>query len=249
MAAKTTPARVDKGQGIGGDKQPGMDLARLKAPFPGEKISWRVGATTQDKSKGIALAYIDARDLYARLDDVCGAENWQIIYPQANGKTTCQIGIKINDEWVWKANGAGDTDFEGEKGAYSDAAKRAGVPWGIAAYLYDMPNIWVPIEPAGKSYKIRETEIPRLIQAHDNLVKGVKSGTINPMDKTGNPAVDKTVMEALQHIRNTIDKEGCISVSRYQWKLCQESGATKEQLSLIEQEKDKQYELLTAKGQ
>ena len=33
---------------------------KLKAPFPADKISWRIGATSKDKTKGIPLAYIDA---------------------------------------------------------------------------------------------------------------------------------------------------------------------------------------------
>lgn len=145
-----------------------MDLSKLKEPFPDNKIHWRVGATTKDKSKGIALAYIDARDLYERLDEVCGAENWQIRYPHANSKTTCEIGIRINGEWVWKANGAGDTQVEQEKGAYSDAAKRAGVPWGIAAYLYDMPNEWVELD---QFRKIKKEELPKLNATHDKLAR------------------------------------------------------------------------------
>ena len=36
-------------------------LAKLAAPFPPERISWRVGPTNKEKTKGIALAYIDAR--------------------------------------------------------------------------------------------------------------------------------------------------------------------------------------------
>ena len=130
-----------------------MDLNKLKQPFPANSVMWRVGATTKDKTKGIALAYIDARDVMERLDEVCGAENWQIRYPWSEGgRLCCEIGIKIGDSWVWKANGAGDTHVEAEKGAFSDASKRAGVCWGIARYLYDLPNSWVPLEQRGNSY-------------------------------------------------------------------------------------------------
>ena len=45
---------------------------KLAEPFPPDAISWRVGSTTQDKSKGMALAFIDARDVMDRLDLVCG---------------------------------------------------------------------------------------------------------------------------------------------------------------------------------
>lgn len=123
-----------------------IDLARLKAPFPADRISWRVGSTTKDKSKGMALAYIDARDVMQRLDEVCGPASWQCDYPHAAQKTVCRIGIKVGDEWVWKANGAGDSDIEAEKGALSDAFKRAAVLWGIGQYLYDIDTPWVALD-------------------------------------------------------------------------------------------------------
>jgi hypothetical protein len=150
---------------------------KLQAPFPVKCISWRVGATTPDKKKGIALAYIDARDCMKRLDDVVGMENWQCRYPFVG---CCEIGINITgaklnimtpderkgtlqhvtltDEWIWKANGAGETHVEAEKGQYSDAFKRAAVMWGIGRYLYSLPNVWVPLD----EYKriIKPPELP-----------------------------------------------------------------------------------------
>jgi hypothetical protein len=58
----------------------------------------------------------------------------------------CEIGIRSDSEWLWRANGAGQTDIEAEKGALSDAFKRAAVCWGIGRYLYDLPNVWVPLK-------------------------------------------------------------------------------------------------------
>lgn len=139
-----------------------IDIKALTAPFPADRVSWRVGSTTPDKRRGLALAYIDARDVMERLDRVCGPENWQSRYPHANGKTVCEIGIKIGNDWIWKADGAGDTEFEADKGALSDAFKRAAVRWGIGRYLYEIEAIWVDIEPAGRSYKIAAHEMPRL---------------------------------------------------------------------------------------
>lgn len=131
-----------------------VDFAALSAPFPADRISWRVGSTTKDKARGMALAYIDARDVYDRLDQVCGPGGWQCRYPHADKKTVCEIGIKVGDEWIWKANGAGDSDVEAEKGALSDALKRAAVAWGIGRYLYDLDSPWVPLEAKGSSYVI-----------------------------------------------------------------------------------------------
>ena len=135
---------------------------QLAAPFPPDRVSWRVGSTNKDKTRGMALAYIDARDVMDRLDAVVGPAGWQCEYPHAEAKTVCRLAIKIGREWVWKADGAGDTDYEAEKGALSDAFKRAAVRWGIGRYLYDIPSPWVAVEQKGKSYVIVESELPRL---------------------------------------------------------------------------------------
>ena len=130
----------------------------LSAPFPAERISWRVGAMTKDKSRGLPLAYIDARDVMQRLDDIIGPARWQDRYPHAATKTVCEIGIKVGDEWVWKSDGAGDTAYEADKGALSDAFKRAAVRWGIGRYLYDVQSPWIPLE----NESIPASEIPKL---------------------------------------------------------------------------------------
>lgn len=159
-----------------------MQINNLKAPFQPDAIEWRIGQKSKDKSKGMALAYIDARMVQDRLDEVCGVENWQCRYSHADassvsysdkddkwgkpqvssrtlGKTICEIGIRIENDWIWKADGAGDTDFEAEKGAISDAFKRAAVKWGIGRYLYDLPAPWVSLDEYGN---IQKVELERL---------------------------------------------------------------------------------------
>lgn len=147
-----------------------INLKRLQEPFPPEVVSFRIGSVKKGGGKATALFYIDARDVRDRLDFVCGPENWQCRYPIADpstithsetkedkwgkpivisktqGKTICELGIRINDEWVWKSDGAGDSDVESEKGAISDALKRAAVCWGVGRYLYDLPSPWVEID-------------------------------------------------------------------------------------------------------
>jgi hypothetical protein len=133
-----------------------------------------VGSTTKDKTRGLALAYIDARDVQDRLNQVCGVF-WQCRHSDAGGgKLACDIGIKVGDEWLWRGDGAGETEVRAEgptreqqidmaqKGAFSDAFKRAGVRWGIARYLYDIESEWVAIERKGNSYGIAPSELPKL---------------------------------------------------------------------------------------
>lgn len=142
-----------------------MELADLHKPFPPNEIEWRVGSTTQDKKKGMALAYLTARHIMDRLDAVCGSANWQDRYEFHGARTICYLSIRVGDEWVTKADGAGDSDVEAEKGAISDALKRAAVKWGIGRYLYATESVWVEIEPAGKSFKIKQGEYAKLARS------------------------------------------------------------------------------------
>lgn len=155
----------------------------LRKPFPPNRVSWRVGATKD--GRGLALAYIDARDVMERLDEVCGPDGWQCRYPHANSKTVCEIGIRFEADWIWKANGAGDTDVEAEKGALSDAFKRAAVCWGIGRYLYDIDSVWVEIEERGRSKIIKQSEYAKL-----ERLLGNKTAAAPPTAPADNQALD-----------------------------------------------------------
>jgi len=142
----------------------------LCRPFPAEYVEWRVGPTNknQDDPRGQPLCYVDARTVMDRLDSVCGADGWQCNYtPGVGGSIVCNIGIRIEGEWVWKADGAGATDTEGEKGALSDAFKRAAVRWGVARYLYEMKAPWIKLAMKGKSAVIPDDEMKKLDALYD----------------------------------------------------------------------------------
>lgn len=162
-------------------------FSRLAEPFPPDAISWRVGSTTADKSKGMALAYLDARDVMDRLDLVCGPDGWQNRYTHAGGITVCEIGVRLEDgSWVWKADGAGTSDIEAEKGALSDAFKRAAVRWGIGRYLYSLPSPWVDLVAAGKGHKIKDDQYSKLraLLAHHmgTTLTAIKSAALAKRD-------------------------------------------------------------------
>jgi hypothetical protein len=119
----------------------------LCAPFNPKAIRWR--AQQIYDGKALALAYVDARDVQDRLDKVVGFENWQCDYKSVGpNRVAAGIGIYLGESlgWIWKWDGAGETQVEGEKGAFSDSFKRAAVKWGVARYLYDLGNTWVPCE-------------------------------------------------------------------------------------------------------
>lgn len=154
---------------------------KLAAPFDPSEIDWRVGSTDADKKRGMALAYIDARAVMDRLDTVVGPAGWQCKYTMGEGKTVCELSVKCDGEWITKSDGAGNTDFEAEKGALSDAFKRAAVRWGIGRYLYNLASPWVPIESRGKSHFITAEGKKTL----DALLRGQKSA---PVQQAAPPA-------------------------------------------------------------
>jgi hypothetical protein len=157
-----------------------VDFRALAAPFPPEEVSWRLGSTSREKMRGMALAYLDARAVMDRLDAVCGPDGWQCKYSHANGKTVCDIGIRCGDEWLYKADGAGDSDIEAEKGALSDAFKRAAVRGGVGRYLYTLESPWVEVEAFGNpqkpSYRIKRGAYKEL----DMVLRRATQAILNP---------------------------------------------------------------------
>lgn len=130
-----------------------IDLRRLAEPFPAEDIEWRV-SRAGNGSKGIfcmVLAYLTSRAIQARLDEVCGPQNWRNEPPtiqEFGGKCTAfvvGISIRINDEWVTKWDCAEPTNIEPAKGGFSGGMKRAGAMWGIGRYLYHLDETFAEV--------------------------------------------------------------------------------------------------------
>ena len=129
-----------------------IDWNKLSAPFAAQDIEWKPGATTRDKKKGLAMAYITARAVHERLDEVFGPGNWKNEFRAGpGGGVICRIYFKNDDgEWVWREDGADNTDVEAVKGGLSNAMKRAGAALGIGRYLYDLPATWVRLDDRGR---------------------------------------------------------------------------------------------------
>jgi hypothetical protein len=130
-----------------------MDTEILKKPLVRDQIDFKVAQVTQGKDGAVwasILAYKDARVDMQVLDEAVGQMNWQVQYQRdSKGVLQCSIGIWDFDsnksQWVWKTSNGTESDYEAEKGEYSDAFKRAGFMWGIGRQLYDMPKIFVQL--------------------------------------------------------------------------------------------------------
>lgn len=122
-------------------------LKQLKNPFDPKFVKCRVGATSKDKKKGIALFYIDSREVQKRLDEICGIDGWQSKFYATEKGVVCELSIRMpNGAWITKSDGGVYSEkVTPFKGGCSDAFKRAAVQFGIGRYLYYIPNQWYPL--------------------------------------------------------------------------------------------------------
>ena len=143
-------------------EQKQIDLTKLSEPFPADDIEWRVSRAGTGKKGGIycnCLAYITARAIQSRLDNVCSPANWRNEQPAIieirPGITALVGGISINigGEWVTKWDVAEPTNIEPAKGGFSGSMKRAGAQWGIGRYLYRLDEAFAEVsEKGGKDW-------------------------------------------------------------------------------------------------
>jgi hypothetical protein len=126
-----------------------LNLDILNKSLGREYIDFKISQIVKGKDAVYAsiLAYKDARVDMEILDRAVGQMNWQCTYQRdTKGILQCSIGIKDKSgEWIWKTSNGIPSDFEGEKGEYSDAFKRAGFMWGIGRLLYQFPSVWIPL--------------------------------------------------------------------------------------------------------
>lgn len=98
---------------------------------------------TKYKGSALLLLYQNARCAMNILDETVGSD-WQNDYKDINGNIYCGIGIKIDNEWVWRwdcgAFNAKDDEIQSKADA-SDSFKRAAVRWGLGRELYYTPKV------------------------------------------------------------------------------------------------------------
>jgi|TARA_Y100000015_G_scaffold23026_1_gene22305 hypothetical protein len=144
-----------------------MDLAKLSSPTPKSRIKTKPG-----KGGGKSLDYVDARFCMDRLDESVGPMNWRNEYKEVCGQLVCGVSIfdtQIND-WVTKWDVGTESNFEAEKGHFSDAFKRACVHWGIGRDLYGEVGSSLGLQDGGdeSSVGVAESVAPPPVLAVDD---------------------------------------------------------------------------------
>jgi hypothetical protein len=129
--------------------------AALRAPFAPEDVKFKPAAVSGNRA--LAVAYVDARTIMDRLDEVLGVDGWQDSYEQLpDGNVVCRLRCKIGEQWITKVDVGGPSeqpdDGDKLKAAFSDALKRAAVKFGVGRYLYHVPHQWCDYDPKKRQF-------------------------------------------------------------------------------------------------
>jgi hypothetical protein len=128
---------------------------QLALPFTTSEVRYKPGAISG--ARALALPYVDARVVQARLDAVLGLAGWTDNYlPLPNGSVVCTLRCKIGRSWIARSDvgGPSEQNDEGDrtKAAFSDALKRAAVKFGVGRYLYSLPQQWFAYDPQRRRF-------------------------------------------------------------------------------------------------
>jgi hypothetical protein len=153
---------------------------RLRAPFNPNMVDFRVQGKTNADGKAQVVAYIDARSVQDRLDEVVGAGGWSFTWEPvtlANNELHVVKG-SLTIHGVTREDVGTASNFDPSKGAVSDALKRCAVTFGVGRYLYDIPSSWVTVN--------KERILPAtLTQLRTSLPRPDGTPAIAPARSTG----------------------------------------------------------------
>jgi len=163
--------------------------AALSSPFEPREIKFKPQMVKNNRA--LAMAYIDARLIQDRLDEVLGVENWQDQYNiLTDGSVMCRLRIRLGGRWITKSDVGSPSEQPDSgdrlKAAFSDALKRAAVKFGIGRYLYRLPAQWVDYDPVKKQL----TQLPQLPAFALPTPKAPPAKATKPAQPPHTPAVE-----------------------------------------------------------
>jgi len=134
----------------------------LSAPFDAAEVKFKPAVVSGNRA--LALAYVDARVIQDRLDDVLGVMGWQDSYKVLpDGSVMCRLRLKIGEQWITKVDVGGQSEQpdggDRTKAAFSDALKRAAVKFGVGRYLYRVPQQWCDYDTHKRQF-VRPPTVP-----------------------------------------------------------------------------------------
>jgi hypothetical protein len=136
-------------------------FAQLAEPFHLGEIKWRVTHTTRDGSRGAVIAYADPRAYTDRLNQIFTPAGWTRTYEVftvsavtrirkdsliQTGKVLVTCTLTITGLGCHAGSGEEWADEENAMtSAEAQAFKRAASCYGLGRYLYNLAEMWVPL--------------------------------------------------------------------------------------------------------
>jgi len=128
-------------------------ITALSEPFPSDEVEFKPGALNGDKTKALALAYVDSRLYFQRLNLVCPEwqDEYQVITLQDRIVVLCRLtilGITRTGDGECLLSAGEEAEENVVTTASAQAFKRACVKFGLGAYLYALPQQWCEYDHA-----------------------------------------------------------------------------------------------------
>jgi len=175
-------------------------FSQLAEPFDPSQIKWRVTHTNKDGSRGAVIAFADPRAYTDRLNQLFTPTGWTRTYEISTvssitrmkkdkliqtGKVLVTCTLTIN--WLGCHSGSGE-EWADEENAMTaseaQAFKRAASCFGLGRYLYNLTEMWVPLNEHRQP-----TQFPTLPQWA--LPKGQSNGKAHPASGARPPAIQR----------------------------------------------------------
>lgn len=170
---------------VSNDEYLKQTITELSKPLD---YKWKLQSYTKDKTKAMCVAYIDARMVIQRLNEVC-TYGWHRSHFAIGNDTYCNVGLIMPDgTTIWRSDvGESENDTERAKTSASDSFKRAAVQFGLGLFLYDLEVIKLPVKKDGDFLNIVDDEGNKVWDLTKHINAMLKSGKKPKQSKTTAP--------------------------------------------------------------
>jgi hypothetical protein len=187
-------------------------FTQLAEPFNPSEIKWRVTHTTRDGSRGAVIAFADPRAYTDRLNQLFTPRGWTRAYEVSTvssvtrmkkdkliqtGKVLVTCTLTISGLGCHAGSGEEWADEENAMtAAEAQAFKRAASCYGLGRYLYNLAEMWVPLNE--RRQPIRIPALPQWARP-----QGGATGKVHPAAGQRPPQVQRGPID--QHTTGRIE--------------------------------------------
>lgn len=173
-------------------------ITELSKPI---EYKWKLQSYTKDKSKAMCVAYIDARMVTQRLNEVC-VHGYHREHFSIGNDVYCRIGLIMPDGTViWRSDaGESENDTERAKTAASDSFKRAAKEFGLGLFLYELDTVKLPTKQNGNYYDVVDDNGNKIwdLTKHINNLKKAGTNVAPTTPKKTTPKPPKKELDSLE---------------------------------------------------